>query len=86
MRLLTTTAALIALPLLVSASPALTSRDDTTAIIGTFSDAHCTQNQRDDSAGMPFPQHYGPCKELPGQSMKIWWLKKFCPGMCSSIL
>lgn len=55
-------------------------RDDTASIIGTFTDAYCLQNQRDDSGAVLPGERTGQCKELPGQSMRIWWIKKNCYG------
>ncbi|KAH7138432.1 hypothetical protein B0J11DRAFT_563416 [Dendryphion nanum] len=44
----------------------------TKGIFATFDDANCGVNQRDVS------DTNGGCHELPGQSMKIWWLRKGC--------
>jgi hypothetical protein len=46
----------------------------TKGIIGVFDDASCGVNQKD------FSDTDRTCHELPGQSMKIWWLKKGCGG------
>ncbi|KAI0443708.1 hypothetical protein F4803DRAFT_549809 [Xylaria telfairii] len=54
------------------ASPQLNVRKDTAGIFGIFDDSNCSVNQRDMSDAN------GNCHELPGKSMKIWWLKKGC--------
>ena len=46
----------------------------TKGIIGVFDDPSCGVNQKD------FSDTERTCHELPGQSMKIWWLKKGCGG------
>ena len=61
----------------------ITKRDDTSAIIGTWSDAHCSTGKQDKSAGMTYPNHYSKCQELLENSMELFWLKKACPGKYS---
>ena len=56
----------------------LVSRDDTVAIIGTWDDKQCRNAKIDDSIAVPNPDHYSNCKELRGNSMQVFWLKKGC--------
>lgn len=55
-------------------------RDDTVAIIGTWDDRQCRNAKIDDSIAVPNPDHYSNCKELRGNSMQIFWIKKGCTG------
>lgn len=50
----------------------------TAAIIGTFTDKNCQVGQTDYSQTVG--DHWGTCRNLPGSSMKIWWLAKGCTG------
>ncbi|KAJ2896766.1 hypothetical protein MKZ38_005254 [Zalerion maritima] len=44
----------------------------TAGIVGYFGDTSCANGQTDASSAD------GECRELPGKSMKIWWLAKGC--------
>ncbi|KAH7083419.1 hypothetical protein BKA63DRAFT_152930 [Paraphoma chrysanthemicola] len=59
-------------------SQALTQRDSTVAIIGTFADARCTAGQKDWSDGVAKMPGVGTCHELPGEGVKMWWARKGC--------
>jgi hypothetical protein len=56
--------------------------DFTAAIIGTFNGGTCSSNQQDWSDSVDLFRGSGTCHELPGSSMKIWWVKKGCLGKC----
>ncbi|KAH7068675.1 hypothetical protein FB567DRAFT_540956 [Paraphoma chrysanthemicola] len=77
---LLTTLLLLTLSSTTLASPpqALTQRDSTVAIIGTFADARCTAGQKDWSDGVAKMPGVGKCHELPGEGVKMWWAKKGC--------
>jgi len=71
---------LLALAATAAASPPPLQRDSTAAIIGTFSNGACSAGQQDWSDAVAAPPGPGTCHELPGDSMKIWWVKKGCLG------
>ena len=55
-------------------------RDNTAAIIGTWDDKQCSVSKVDDSVAVPDNKHVGDCKELRGNSMQVFWVKKGCTG------
>jgi hypothetical protein len=63
-----------------SSAGRLIQREDigTAAIIGTFTDSNCQTGQSDYSETVK--DNWGTCRNLPGSSMKVWWLAKGCTG------
>lgn len=55
-------------------------RDNTAAIIGTWDDQKCGISKVDDSVAVPDDRPTGACKELRGNSMQVFWVKKGCVG------
>ncbi|XP_014556388.1 hypothetical protein COCVIDRAFT_100036 [Bipolaris victoriae FI3] len=55
-------------------------RDNTAAIIGTWDDQKCGISKVDDSVAIPDDRPTGNCKELRGNSMQVFWVKKGCVG------
>jgi hypothetical protein len=77
---LSTPTLLLALAVGTSSAASVIARQDlgTVAIIGTFTDTACRAGQTDYS--QTALNHWGTCSNLPGNSMKIWWLAKGCTG------
>lgn len=59
-------------------SVGISARDNTAAIIGTWDDKQCGISKVDDSVAVPDNRPTGNCKELRGNSMQVFWVKKGC--------